>query len=121
MDCKNDPEQKLAGEVSGSKQPDDGEITDRLFKAVAHHLRKQILLHLVKVGYARSATEVQATFKTPSLSTFAYHFQVLRELEIIEVASTRPNRGGTEHFCSPAPGVTEHWLIQRLLDEVDTP
>ncbi len=91
-----------------------------LAKALSHPLRAEILSFLTQNGAASPVQMDRAGLgrSVPSeegeaaekLSNIAYHCRVLADLGCIELASTRPRRGSTEHFYR---GVT------RMLLDVD--
>jgi len=70
-------------------------LDTRLSKALAHPLRVQILIILNE--RVASPNEL-AKELNEGLSLVSYHVKVLKDFECIELVSTRPRRGATEHF-----------------------
>lgn len=70
--------------------------TQDLLVALGHPTRRQILREM-KSG--RPTSPRQLTEKLgETLSNVAYHFRVLAESGVIELVTTRPVRGSTQHF-----------------------
>lgn len=70
-------------------------LDTRLSKALAHPLRVQILIILNE--RVASPNEL-AKELDEGLSLVSYHVKVLKDFNCIELVSTRPRRGATEHF-----------------------
>lgn len=90
-----------------------------LAKALSHPLRAEILSYLTENGASSPVQMAKAGLgrsvpaeagEKSMLSNISYHCRVLEDLGCIELASTRPRRGSTEHFYR---GVT------RMLLDVD--
>ena len=80
----------------------NGEITDRLLYLLANPLRREIV-RVVQEGEVVSPREFTRQVEGHVLSSVAYHFRVLAEAGILELVSTRPVRGSTEHFYRSQP------------------
>lgn len=80
------------GKDAGAEPP----VDPKLGKALSHPLRQRILERLNAEGEA-SPKQLARAFDA-SLPTVAYHMQVLRELEFVELARTRHVRGALEHY-----------------------
>jgi DNA-binding transcriptional ArsR family regulator len=75
-----------------------GDSTQKLLAALAHPTRRQILREMmVGGGPPRSPRQVSVELDE-TLSNVSYHFRVLAEAGVIELVSTRPVRGSTQHF-----------------------
>lgn len=72
-----------------------GGVDHRLAKAFAHPLRVEILTILDQ--RVASPNEI-ANELDEGLSLVSYHVKVLKDFDCIELVSTRPRRGATEHF-----------------------
>jgi DNA-binding transcriptional ArsR family regulator len=79
-------------------------LDDRMLRAVAHPLRFQILVALDEA--VASPKQVAERLGEP-IGRVAYHVQRLASLGAIELVSTRPRRGATEHFYR---AVTRPWF-----------
>lgn len=75
-------------------------IDQRLVKAVSHPLRVEVLEAIVREG--EISPTLVATKLGQDLGKVSYHVNVLKNCEVIELASTRPRRGALEHFFRPA-------------------
>lgn len=72
------------------------EITDpRVAKAIAHPLRRELLKRLT--DREASASELAAELQQ-AVPVVSYHVRKLAELELVELARTRPRRGATERY-----------------------
>jgi Arc/MetJ family transcription regulator len=78
-----------------SEGPAAAPLDDRMLRAVAHPLRFQILVVFDEA--VASPKQVAERLGEP-LGRVAYHVQRLEALGAIELVSTRPRRGATEHF-----------------------
>jgi DNA-binding transcriptional ArsR family regulator len=91
-----------------------GEQTQNLIVALGHPTRRQILREM-NGGPPSSPRQVSEKLDE-TLSNVSYHFRVLAESGAIELVSTRPVRGSTQHFYDAAIGAG--WALQLLaLDE----
>jgi DNA-binding transcriptional ArsR family regulator len=84
-----------------------GGVDHRLAKAFAHPLRVEILTIL---DQRVASPNEMANELNEGLSLVSYHVKVLREFDCIELVSTRPRRGATEHFyrAIQRPQMTDH-------------
>lgn len=83
------------GEASGATVRVTTEYTDpRILKALSHPLRVEILRAL-DAGEV-SPAEIARSLGRP-LGTVSYHFKLLEDLGLIELARTTPRRGAVEH------------------------
>ncbi|HWT94487.1 MAG TPA: helix-turn-helix domain-containing protein [Solirubrobacteraceae bacterium] len=71
------------------------EAAERLRRALGHPLRMRVLMRLNQS--VRSPVQLAAELEEP-LNTVAYHVRVLLDLGFLELVSTAPRRGATEHF-----------------------
>src|SRR6478672_2340685 len=70
--------------------------TQELLVALGHPIRRQILREM---DGEQPTSPRQLTEKLgETLSNVAYHFRVLAESGVIELITTRPVRGSTQHF-----------------------
>lgn len=76
-------------------KPPSGKLDGKMVKAMAHPLRMQIMTRLD--GKVASPRELAEDLGLP-IPNVSYHVRVLRELELVELVSTRRSRGSTEHF-----------------------
>ena len=79
-------------------------LDDRMLRAVAHPLRFRVLVALDE--QVSSPKQVADRLGEP-LGRVAHHVRLLAELGAIELVSTRPRRGATEHFYRT---VTRPWF-----------
>lgn len=79
-------------------------LDDRMLRAVAHPLRFQIL---VAFSEAVASPKQVAERLGETVPRVAYHVRRLAALGAIELVSTRPRRGATEHFYR---AVTQPWF-----------
>jgi DNA-binding transcriptional ArsR family regulator len=70
--------------------------TQNLFVALGHPTRRQILREM-SGGPPASPRELTERLGD-TLSNISYHFRVLAEAGVLELVSTRPVRGSTQHF-----------------------
>jgi DNA-binding transcriptional ArsR family regulator len=75
-------------------------IDQRLVRAVSHPLRVEVLEAIASEG--EISPTLVATKLEQDLSKVSYHVNVLKDCEVIELATTRPRRGALEHFFRPA-------------------
>jgi DNA-binding transcriptional ArsR family regulator len=76
-----------------------GDSTQNLLVALGHPVRRQILREMSSGDGAQPASPRQVSEKLDeTLSNVSYHFRVLAETGVLELTSTRPVRGSTEHF-----------------------
>jgi DNA-binding transcriptional ArsR family regulator len=93
-----------------------GDRTQNLLVALGHPTRRQILREMAG-GSPTSPRQVSARLEE-TLSNVSYHFRVLAEAGVIELLSTRPVRGSTQHFYGVA--LEAGWALELLaLDEGD--
>lgn len=89
--------------------------TQNLLVALGHPVRRQILRALSGGEQPASPRQVSAQLDE-TLSNVSYHFRVLAETGVIELVSTRPVRGSTEHFYGTS--IDADWARSLLaLDE----
>jgi DNA-binding transcriptional ArsR family regulator len=74
--------------------------TQGLLVALGHPTRRQIL-RAMEVGKPTSPRQLTEKLGE-TLSNVAYHFRVLAESGVIELVTTRPVRGSTQHFYDVA-------------------
>lgn len=79
-------------------------LDDRMLRAVGHPLRFRVLATLDE-GVA-SPNQIAQRLGEP-LGRVAHHVRLLAQLGAIELVSTRPRRGATEHFYR---AVTRPWF-----------
>jgi DNA-binding transcriptional ArsR family regulator len=79
-------------------------LDDRMLRAVAHPLRFRVL---VALGESVSSPNQIAQKLGEPLGRVAHHVRLLARLGAIELVSTRPRRGATEHFYR---AVTRPWF-----------
>jgi DNA-binding transcriptional ArsR family regulator len=79
-------------------------LDDRMLRAVGHPLRFRVLVTLDE-GVA-SPNQIAQKLGEP-LGRVAHHVRLLAQLGAIELVSTRPRRGATEHFYR---AVTRPWF-----------
>ena len=79
-------------------------LDDRMLRAVAHPLRFRVL---VALGEEVSSPNQVAAEAGEPLGRVAHHVRLLARLGAIELVSTRPRRGATEHFYR---AVTRPWF-----------
>jgi DNA-binding transcriptional ArsR family regulator len=79
-------------------------LDDRMLRAVAHPLRFRVLVALDE--QVSSPKQVAEKLGEP-LGRVAHHVRLLAQLGAIELVSTRPRRGATEHFYRT---VTRPWF-----------
>jgi DNA-binding transcriptional ArsR family regulator len=73
-----------------------GDSTQNLLVALGHPTRRQILR---KMSGQPPTSPRQITEKLDeTLSNVSYHFRVLAESGVLELITTRPVRGSTQHF-----------------------
>jgi DNA-binding transcriptional ArsR family regulator len=70
--------------------------TQDLFVALGHPTRRRILREMAG-GPPASPRELTERIGD-TLSNVSYHFRVLAEAGVLELVSTRPVRGSTQHF-----------------------
>jgi len=70
--------------------------TQSLFVALGHPTRRRILREM-EGGPPASPRELTERLDD-TLSNVSYHFRVLAEAGVLELVSTRPVRGSTQHF-----------------------
>lgn len=70
--------------------------TQNLLVALAHPTRRRIL-RAMHGGPPASPRELSERLDD-SLSNVSYHFRVLADSGVLELVSTRPVRGSTQHF-----------------------
>jgi len=86
---------KPKGKRASEKGQEKGSLRERLFKALAHPLRYQILTLLND----REWSPNELSDELPEgLSQVSYHVKVLSGFKLIEMTKTRPARGAVEHF-----------------------
>ena len=88
-----------------------GDSTQNLLVALGHPTRREILREM-SGGQPCSPRQV-CTKLDETLSNVSYHFRVLAETGVIELVSTRPVRGSTQHFYGIS--IEAGWA-QALLD-----
>jgi DNA-binding transcriptional ArsR family regulator len=81
----------------------NGDIDQRLVKALAHPLRLQILQILG--GQVASPAQMADLTEQP-VGNVAYHTNVLLEYGCIELVEEKPRRGAVEHFYRAKPHAT---------------
>lgn len=69
----------------------------RIHKALAHPLRLEILAALGEPGAVLAPSELARRIDLP-VQKLNYHFTVLAEAKMIELAGTEPVRGAVKHF-----------------------
>ena len=74
----------------------EGAPTQSLLVALGHPTRRQILREM-HGGPPTSPRQVSDQLGE-TLSNVSYHFRVLAESGVLELVSTRPVRGSTQHF-----------------------
>src|SRR5689334_13232978 len=79
-------------------------LDERMLRAVAHPLRFRVL---VALGEEVSSPNQVAQKLGEPLGRVAHHVRLLARLGAIELVSTRPRRGATEHFYR---AVTRPWF-----------
>lgn len=79
-------------------------LDDRMLRAVAHPLRFRVL---VALGETVSSPNQLAHELGEPLGRVSHHVRLLARLGAIELVSTRPRRGATEHFYR---AVTRPWF-----------
>jgi DNA-binding transcriptional ArsR family regulator len=79
-------------------------LDDRMLRAVAHPLRFRVLVALDE--QVSSPNQIAQKLGEP-LGRVAHHVRLLAQLGAIELVSTRPRRGATEHFYRT---VTRPWF-----------
>lgn len=91
-----------------------GDRTQNLIVALGHPTRRQILREMH--GEPPSSPRQVSERLDETLSNVSYHFRVLAEAGAIELVSTRPVRGSTQHFYDSSVGA--RWALELLaLDE----
>jgi DNA-binding transcriptional ArsR family regulator len=78
-----------------SKKSSQGNVDQRLIKALGHPLRQRILHELNQ--RTASPTELAEALGEP-LGNVSYHVKILAECDAIELVTTSPVRGAIEHF-----------------------
>jgi DNA-binding transcriptional ArsR family regulator len=87
-----------------------GNSTQSLLVALGHPTRRRILREM-NGGPPASPRELSKRIDD-SLSNVSYHFRVLAEAGILELVSTRPVRGSTQHFYGMSP--LDGWALALL-------
>ncbi len=91
--------------------------TQRFASALKHPLRRRILRSAIDQDDPLSPSQTSSLYDVP-ISNVSYHYRVLVEAELLELAYTRPVRGATEHFYRPEPAALDHPLVKVALDEI---
>jgi DNA-binding transcriptional ArsR family regulator len=95
-----------------------GDRTQDLIVALGHPTRRQILREMD--GNSPISPRQVSERLDETLSNVSYHFRVLAEAGALELVSTRPVRGSTQHFYESAIGA--RWALELLaLDEGSRP
>jgi DNA-binding transcriptional ArsR family regulator len=94
-------------------------VTDaeRFARALEHPLRRRILRSAAERDEAQSPSQTSSLYDI-HISNVSYHYRVLVEADLLELAYTRPVRGAAEHFYRPVPAALDHPLVKGALDEV---
>lgn len=93
---KEQPSGKRIGKgTSRKKKKQPHSLKERLFKAMTHPLRYQILTKLNDREWSPNELSEELA---EGLSQVSYHVKVLKNFKLIEMTKTRPARGAVEHF-----------------------
>jgi DNA-binding transcriptional ArsR family regulator len=91
-------------------------VTDDLFVAMAHPLRRRILRRMVDGGGDISPRELADSLDQP-LSRLSYHVKILAKCGAVELVGTQPVRGSTQHFYRAV--VEARWALMALRSKAD--
>ena len=70
----------------------------KLFKAVSHELRQEILVLLSQEETRRLSPNEISKLTGEGLSKVSYHVKILKDFKCIRPRGTEPRRGAVEHF-----------------------
>src|SRR6478672_13779908 len=95
----------------------DDRVTEIIHKAMSHPLRRRILRRLRDADQPLAPKDFE-TETGEKLSNVSYHFRVLHEAALIDLARTEPRRGSVKHFYVPSKAFTPQIKDALALDQI---
>jgi predicted transcriptional regulator len=90
------------------------DATQARLTALRHPLRRRLMRLLIESQTPKSPSEL-AVVVDRALSNVSYHVRVLAVCDAVNLVSTTPAGGSTQHFYVPAPGfVSTPWVAATL-------
>lgn len=102
--------------------PQDDKAIAALYKATSHRTRRHILLVMKEEdGQSLAPADYERRFRSgdeKKLSLVSYHFDVLKDVGLIELARTEPTKGSVKHLYRPSPAFTAELQDTLALDKL---
>lgn len=103
--------------MQGRKQDKSPARTTQAFvEAMRHPLRRKLFRFVVEQEEPVSPAMTSRKLEE-QLSTVSYHYRVLLDAGLVDLHSTRPNRGAVEHLYLPVEAAVQNPVVKSLLED----
>lgn len=89
--------------------------TQAFVEAMRHPLRRKLFRFAVEREEPASPAMASRELEE-QLSTVSYHYRVLLDAGLVDLHSTRPNRGAVEHLYLPVAAAVQNPVVKSLLE-----